>query len=100
MNHKERSAQINQRGRLLDFFFDQFLTKCEVRTSQENKEEGLLISLSTSSKRSLKKGLHTLIKGEDLFKSLRTSSKPSMKKGLHKKIKEEGPVISFSTSCK
>jgi hypothetical protein len=28
---------------------DHFLTKCEVRTPQENKEEGLLISLSTSS---------------------------------------------------
>jgi hypothetical protein len=74
MNHKERSAQVNQRGRPFDFFFDQFETKCEERTSQENqrgrrldivvdqfetkyeertsqenKEEGLLISLSTSS---------------------------------------------------
>jgi hypothetical protein len=74
MNHKERSAQVNQRGRPFDFFFDQFLskyeertsqenqrglpleivvehflTKCEVRTSQENKEEGLLISFWTSS---------------------------------------------------
>jgi hypothetical protein len=75
MNHKERTAQVTQRGRPFDFFFDQFLTKCEertshdnqrgipldffvdhfltkceVRTSQENKEEGLLISLSTSCK--------------------------------------------------
>jgi hypothetical protein len=75
MNHKERTAQVNQRGRPFDFFVDQFstkyeertshdnqrgrpldffvdhfLTKCEVRTSQENKEEGLLISLSTSCK--------------------------------------------------
>jgi hypothetical protein len=75
MNHKERSAQVNQRGRPFDFFFDQFETKYEERTSQENKEEGLLISLSTS-------------------------SKPSMKKGLHKKNKEEGLLISFSTSCK
>ncbi len=74
MNHKERPAQVNQRGRPFDFFFDQFLTKCEVRTSQDNlrglpleivvehfltkcevgtsqekKEEGLLISFSTSS---------------------------------------------------
>jgi hypothetical protein len=45
------------------------------RTAQENKEEGLLISLSTS-------------------------FKPSMKKGLHKKIKEEALLSSFSTSCK
>jgi hypothetical protein len=45
------------------------------RTAQENKEEGLLISLSTS-------------------------SKPSMKKGLHKKIKEEGLLIPSSTSRK
>jgi hypothetical protein len=37
MNHKERSAQINQRGRPLDFFFDQFLTKCEERTSHDNQ---------------------------------------------------------------
>jgi hypothetical protein len=47
----------------------------EDRTAQENKEGGLLISLSTS-------------------------SKPSMDKGLHKKIKEEGLLISFSTICK
>jgi hypothetical protein len=73
MNIKERTAQVNQRVRPFDFFYDQFLTKCEVRTSQENKEEGLLISLSTS-------------------------SQPSMKKGLHKIIKEEGLLISFSTS--
>jgi hypothetical protein len=75
MNHKERTAQVNQRGRPFDFFVDQFSTKyeertsqdnqrgrpheivvdkfetkCEERTSQENKEKGLLISLSTSSK--------------------------------------------------
>ena len=74
MNHKERTAQVNQRGRPLDFFLDQFLTKyeertsqdnqrgtpfdffvdhhlttCEVRAIRENKYEGLLISLSTSS---------------------------------------------------
>jgi hypothetical protein len=54
MNHKERTAQVNQRGRPLDFFFDQFLTKYEERTSKENKEEGFLISLSTSSKPSVK----------------------------------------------
>jgi hypothetical protein len=45
------------------------------RTAQENKEEGLLISLSTS-------------------------LKPSVKKGLCEKIKEEGLLISFSTSYK
>jgi hypothetical protein len=49
-----RTSQDNQRGRLLDFFFDQFLTKYEVRTIRENKDEGLLISLSTSSKPSMK----------------------------------------------
>ena len=89
MNHIEKTAQVNQRGRPFDFFFDQFLTKyqertsqdnqrgmpldivvdhfltkCEVRTPQENKEEGLLISLSTSSKPSMKKGLHKKIKEE------------------------------------
>jgi hypothetical protein len=87
MNHNERTAHVNQRGRLFDFFFDQFLTKyeertsqenqrglpleivvdhfltkCEVRTPQENIEKGLLISLSTSSKPSLKKGLRKKIK--------------------------------------
>jgi hypothetical protein len=72
MNHKERTAQVHERGRPFDFFFDQFLTKCEVRTSQENKEEGLLISLSTS-------------------------SQPSMKERLHLKIKEVGLLISLST---
>ena len=74
MNQKDRTAQVNQRGRPLDFFVDQFLTKCEemtsqnnqrgrpfdffvdnyltkcyVRTLRENKDEGLLISFSTSS---------------------------------------------------
>jgi hypothetical protein len=95
MNHKERSAQVNQRGRPFDFFFDQFLTKCEVRTSQdnlrgrpheivvdhfltkceartphENKEKCLLISLSTSSKPSMKKGLRKKIKEVCLLKLL------------------------------
>ena len=37
MNHKERSAQVNQRGRPFDFFFDQFLTKYEERTLQTNQ---------------------------------------------------------------
>jgi hypothetical protein len=46
----------------------------------------------------MKKGLHMMIKEEGLLISLSTSSKPSMKKGLHKKIKEEGLLISFSTS--
>ena len=89
MNHKERTAQVYQRGRPLDIVVDKFETKYEERTSQENKEEGLLISLSTSSKPSVKKGLHMIIKEEGLLISLSTSSKPSMKKGLHKKIKEE-----------
>jgi hypothetical protein len=84
----------------LDIVVDHFLTKCEVRTPQENKEEGLLISLSTISQPSMKKGLHMIIKEEGLLISLSSSSKPSMKKGLHKKIKEGGLLISFSTSCK
>jgi hypothetical protein len=46
---EERTSQVKQRGRPFDFFVDQFETKCEERTSQENKEEGLLISFSTSS---------------------------------------------------
>ena len=98
MNHKERSAQVNQRGRPFDFFFDQFLTKYEVWTSKENKEEGFLISLSTSSKRRVKKGHHMISKEEGLLISLPTSSKPSMKKGLHKKIKEEGLMKLMLTS--
>jgi hypothetical protein len=44
------------------------------------------------------KGLPKKIKEEGLLISLSTSSKPSLKKGLHKKIKEEGLLISFSTS--
>ncbi len=83
------TSHDNQIGRPLDFFTDHFLTKCEVRTSQENKEEGFLISLSTSSKPSVKKGLHKKIKEGGVLILLSTSSKPSMKKGLHKKIKEE-----------
>jgi hypothetical protein len=38
MNHKERTAQVNQRGRPFDIVVDQFETKYEERTSQENKE--------------------------------------------------------------
>jgi hypothetical protein len=38
MNHKERSAQVNQRGRPHEIVVDQFETKYEERTSQENKE--------------------------------------------------------------
>jgi uncharacterized phosphosugar-binding protein len=79
------TAQDNQRGRPFDFYFDQFLTKCEVRTSQENKEEGLLISLSNSSQPRAKKGLHKIIKEEGLLMLLLTSLKPNVKKGLHKK---------------
>ena len=37
MNHKEKIAQVNQRGRPFDFFFDQFLTKYEERTSKDNQ---------------------------------------------------------------
>ena len=99
MNHKERTAKVNQRGRPLDFFDDQFetkyeesasqdnqrgmpldivvdhfLTKCEVRTSQDNKEEGLLISFSTSSYPSMKKGFHKKIKEVCLLKLLSTIS--------------------------
>jgi hypothetical protein len=48
----------------------------------------------------VKKGLHMMYKEEGLWISLSTSSKPSMKKGLHKKIKEEGLLISLSTSSK
>jgi flavorubredoxin len=100
MNHKDRTSHDNQRGRPLDFFVDHFLTKCEVWTSKENKEEVLLISLSTSSKPSMKKRLRKKIKEEGLMKLLSTSLKPSVKKGLHKIIKEEGLLISLSTSSK
>jgi hypothetical protein len=37
MNHKERTAQVNQKGRPFDFFLDQFLSKYEDRNSQENQ---------------------------------------------------------------
>jgi hypothetical protein len=37
MNHKDRTAQVNQRERPFDFFLDRFLTKSEERTSQENQ---------------------------------------------------------------
>jgi hypothetical protein len=37
----------------------------------------------------VKEGLHKKIKEENLLISLSTSSKPSVKKGLQKKIKEE-----------
>jgi hypothetical protein len=37
MNHKARTAQVNQRERPFDFFIDQFLSKYEERTSQENQ---------------------------------------------------------------
>jgi hypothetical protein len=37
----------------------------------------------------VKEGLHKKIKQEGLMISLSTSSKPSVKKGLQKKIKEE-----------
>jgi hypothetical protein len=30
---EERTSHDNQRGKPLDFFIDHFLTKCEVRTS-------------------------------------------------------------------
>jgi hypothetical protein len=42
MNHKERTAQVNQRERPFDFLLDQFLTKKEKRTSQENQRGRLL----------------------------------------------------------
>jgi hypothetical protein len=97
---EERTSQDNQRGRRLDFFVDHFFTKCEVRTSQTLLHEGLLISLSISSKPSVKKGLHKIIKEEGLMKLLSTSLRQSVKKGHHMIIKEEGLLISFSTSSK
>jgi hypothetical protein len=45
----------------------------------------------------MKKGLHKKIKEEGLLISLSTSSKPSMKKRLHKIIKEKGHLISLLT---
>jgi hypothetical protein len=86
---EERTSQDNQRGRPHDIVVDHFITKREVRTSQENKEEVLLISLSTRSKPSVKKGHYMIIKEVGLLISLSTSSKPSMKRGLHKHFKEE-----------
>jgi hypothetical protein len=62
MNHKERTAQINQRGSSFDFFVDQFSTKNEERTSMIIKKVGLMKYLSTSLKPSVKKGLHKIIK--------------------------------------
>jgi hypothetical protein len=48
----------------------------------------------------MKKELHKIIKEEGLLISLSTSSNPSVKKGLHMIIKEEGLFISLSTSSK
>jgi hypothetical protein len=67
MNHKERTAQVNQRGRPFDFFFDQFLTKYKERTSHDNQRGRPLDFLSTSLKPSVKKGLHKIIKEEGLL---------------------------------
>ena len=39
MNHKERTAQVNQRERPFDFFLDRFLTKSEERSSQDYQRE-------------------------------------------------------------
>jgi hypothetical protein len=36
MKYYERTAEENQRGRPLDIVVDQFETKCEERTSEEN----------------------------------------------------------------
>jgi hypothetical protein len=49
-------------------------------------------------KPSVKKGLHKKIKDEGLLISFSTSCKWTIKKGLHELIKEEGLLISFSTS--
>jgi hypothetical protein len=68
------TAQDNKIGRPFDFFVDHFLKKCEVRTSQENKEEGLLISLSTSSKTKCEVRTSQTIKEKGLLISLSTSS--------------------------
>ena len=73
--YEERISQDNQRERPFDFFVDHFFNKCEIGTIRENKDECLLISLSTSSKQSVKKGLHIIIKEEGLLISLSTSSK-------------------------
>jgi hypothetical protein len=48
----------------------------------------------------MKKGLHKQFKEEGLLISLPTSSQPSVMLGLHKQFKEEGLLISFSTSLK
>jgi hypothetical protein len=60
---EERTSQENQKGPL-DFFLDHFQTKCEERTSHDNQRGTLLISFSTSSKPRMKKGLHKKIKEE------------------------------------
>jgi hypothetical protein len=46
----------------------------------------------------VKKGLHKKIKEEGFLISFSTSCKWTIKKGLHKLIKEEGLWISFWTS--
>ena len=62
MKYYERTAEENQRGRPLDFFLDQFEMKYYEILNKIIKEEGLLISLSTSSKPSVKKVLEILRK--------------------------------------
>jgi hypothetical protein len=54
MKYYERTAEENQRGRPLDFFLDQFEMKYYEILNKIIKEEGLLISLSTSSSPSMK----------------------------------------------
>jgi len=86
---EERTSQDNQRGRPFDFFFDQFFTKYEERTSHDN-QRGRPLDLFVD---------HFLTKCEErtshenkekgLLISLSTNSKPSVKIGLQKKIKEE-----------
>ena len=72
-------------------------TKCEEKTSQDNQRErpfDFFVDhfLTKCEVRTIREN-----KDEGLLISLSTSSKPSMKKGLHKKIKEEGFLISLLT---
>ena len=58
INCEERTSFASQIGRPLDIDVDQFEINCEERIHKIIKEEGLLISFSTSSKPGVNEGLH------------------------------------------
>jgi hypothetical protein len=87
--YEERTSQDNQRGRPHDIVVIQFETKYEERTSHDNQGGRPLDFFVDHFLTKCEERTSQENKEEGLLISLSTSSKPSMKKGLHKKIKEE-----------